>query len=231
MSTTDTLHEIKKKVSKTVRLINESGLGDYSGHVSIRVPEAGGILVNGRTTSRAALTPDDILLCDMEGEKLEGRDVPPSEIAIHTQIYKHRPDVGCVAHFHPPFGVLFSVLDRPLVPVFLKGAMVGTVPVHDNPRHINNVEKADEMVATLGQGKAVLLRGHGVTVVGKTVEEVFFLSVCLEENARRYYQALAVGEPKPLSEEEQRDLIGSGYKQQMFQKMWDYYDSKYGTKM
>jgi ribulose-5-phosphate 4-epimerase/fuculose-1-phosphate aldolase len=65
----------------------------------------------------------------------------------------------------------------------LKGTMVGNVPIHDNPRHINTIEKADELVATLGDGKAVLLRGHGVTVVGKTVEEVFFLSVCLEENA------------------------------------------------
>lgn len=229
MSAIDTYSEVRRKVAVACRLINESGLGDYSGHVSIKVSEAGGMFINGRTTSRAALTPDDILLCDMEGEKLEGSDLPPSEIAIHTQIYKHRPDVGCVAHFHPPYGVLFSVLDRPLVPVFLKGAMVGTVPIHDNPRHINNVQKADEMVAKLGQGKAVLLRGHGVTVVGKTVEEVFFLSVCMEENARRYYQALAVGEPKPLSEEEQRDLIGSGYKQQKFQKIWDYYLSKFGA--
>jgi ribulose-5-phosphate 4-epimerase/fuculose-1-phosphate aldolase len=180
-------------------------------------------------TSRAALPPDDILLCTMEGEKIEGEDIPPSEIAIHTQIYKKRADVGCVAHFHPPNAVLFSVLDQPLIPVFLKGSMVGTVPIHDDPRHITTTQQGDAMIATLGEGTAVLLRGHGVVVVGKTVEEAFFLSVCLEENARRYYQALAIGKPKLLSLEEQQDIIGSGYKQERFKKIWDYYCSKFGA--
>ncbi|WP_134704175.1 class II aldolase/adducin family protein [Ammoniphilus sp. YIM 78166] len=231
MNSASTLLDAKTKVSTACRLINESGLGDYSGHVSMKVPELDGFYINGRTTSRAALTPNDILLCTMEGAKLQGSDIPPSEIAIHTQIYKHRPDVGCVAHFHPPNAVLFSVLDRPLIPVFLKGAMVGPVPVHDNPRHINTIEKGDALATSLGDGKAILLRGHGVVVVGKTVEEVFFLSICLEENARRYYQALAIGEPKPLSSNEQLDLIGSGYRQEKFKKIWDYYYSKYSSEI
>ncbi len=228
MKTSSTLQDTRKKVSTTCRLINESGLGDYSGHVSIKEPDVGGFFINGRTTSRAALTSDDIILCNMEGEKMEGDDLAPSEVSIHTQIYKHCPDVGCIAHFHPPNAVLFSVLDRPLIPVFLKGAMVGTIPVHDDPCHIHSIEQGDALAKTLGDGKAVLLRGHGVVVVGKTVEEVFFVSVCLEENARRYYQALTIGEPKPLSIEEQNKLLRSGYKQQKFQKIWDYYFSKYG---
>lgn len=221
------LHSLKEKTATALQLINSSGLGDYSGHVSIKIPNKDQIVINGRMTSRAAMTAEDILICDLDGNKIEGEDLPPSEIAIHTQIYKHRPDVECVAHFHPPKAVLFSVVDRPLVPVFLKGAMVGPVPVHPDPRHINTVKKADAMVKTLGQGKALLLKGHGAVLAGKTVEEVFFLGVCLEENARRIQEAMALGEPQPLTAEEQRDIIGSGYKQERFVKIWNYYRSKY----
>ncbi|GAB7389157.1 methylthioribulose 1-phosphate dehydratase [Bacillaceae bacterium] len=223
------LRELKEKVAMACRLINRSGLGDYSGHVSLRIPDTDLFVINGRLSSRAALNPDDILVCDLQGEKVEGGDLPPAEMAIHTQIYKRRQDVQCVAHFHPPKAVLFSVVDRPLVPVFLKGAMVGTVPVHDDPRHIVTEEQGDMLAETLGDGKAVLLRGHGVVIAGGSVEEVFFLGVCLEENARRYHEALVLGEPKPLSLEEQREIAGSGYKQERFQKIWNYYRSKYGV--
>lgn len=219
--------ELKGKVSQAMQLINGSGLGDYSGHVSVRIPGSEHIFINGRMTSRAALTAKDILRCDLMGEKIEGDDLPPSEIAIHTRIYARRPDVGAVAHFHPPKTVLFSVVDRPLEPVFLKGAMVGTVPVHPDPRHIVSDRQGDALAETLGQGRAALLRGHGAVLVGETVEEVFFLGVCLEENARRYQQALALGEPKRLSEPEQADIRASGYHPQRFKKLWDYYTSKY----
>lgn len=226
MTTAVDIRELKEKVAMACRLINDSGLGDYSGHVSIRIPGTDHFVINGRLTSRAALNPDDILVCNMQGEKIEGNDLPVSEIAIHTQIFKARADVQSVGHFHPPKAVLFSVVNRPLKPVFLKGSMVGEVPVHDDPRHIITEEQGDALARTLGSGKVALLRGHGAVIAGPSVEGMFFLGVCLEENARRYQEALALGEPKFLSEEEQRDIIGSGYKQERFKKIWDYYLSK-----
>ncbi|MCL6636867.1 MAG: class II aldolase/adducin family protein [Alicyclobacillus sp.] len=227
-----TAAQLRTQVAHCCLLIQRSGLGDYSGHVSVRVPGASlsedRIYINGRLTPRGSLRPEDILCCNLDGERLEGNDLPPAEIAMHTRIYRARPDVQCIAHFHPPHAVLFSAVNRPLVPVFLKGAMVGPVPVHDDPRHIGSDEQGDALARTLGNGRAVLLRGHGVVVVGRTVEEVFFLSVCLEENAKRYRECLALGEPKPLTPEEQADIVGSGYKQERFQKIWDYYASLYG---
>ncbi|WP_206916118.1 class II aldolase/adducin family protein [Alicyclobacillus suci] len=217
---------LREKVALACLLINSSGLGDYSGHVSCKVPGSDNFYINGRMKSRAALTGEDILLCNANGEKLKGDDVAPAEIAIHSQIYKARSDVQSIAHFHPPEAVLFSVVARALKPVFLKGAMVGTVPVYDNPRHINSPQSGDELAATVGDGRAALLRGHGAVTVGSTVEEVFFLAVCLEENARRYRECLVLGEPKPLSEEEIRDIRQSGYKPERFRKIWNYYRSK-----
>lgn len=228
MSGTNEIESLRQKVATACRLIHESGLGDYSGHVSVRVPNEDQFLINGRLNSRATLTANDILRCDLDGNRLEGDDLPPAEVAIHTQMYRKRADVRCVAHFHPPKAVLFSVVDRPLKPVFLKGSMLGTVPVHDDPRHINTVEQGDALAETLGrgQGRAALLRAHGAVVVGSSIEEVFFLSVCLEENAKRYLEALALGEPKELSAEEQQDIFISGFKQERFQKIWDYYLSQ-----
>lgn len=224
--TQEAIQELKVKVANACRLIEGTGIGDYSGHVSIRIPGTDHIVINGHSTSRAALNPDDIIICDLNGKKIEGNDKPVNEIVIHTSILKHRPDVQCVAHFHPPKAVLFSVVNRPLKPVFLKGALVGTVPVHDDPRHIVTVEQGDALAKTLENGKAVLLRGHGAVVVGSSVEEMFFLSVCMEENARRYLEALALGEVKFSSEEEQQDIIRTGYKQSSMKKIWDYYMSK-----
>lgn len=225
-SPNEDLQSLKTKVATACRLFDASGLSDYSGHISVRVPDSDRFLINGRSATRSTLSPDDVIECDADGQSLTAHDRAPMEVPIHTQIYRRRPDVNSIAHFHPHHAVVLSVLGRPIEPVFLKGPMVGRVLIHPDPRHIATVAQGDRVADTLGDGRAVLLRGHGAVVVGPSVEGVFYLAISLEEHAHRYQDALMLGEPQAMSEDEVRDLVATGMKPEWFMRVWNYYLSK-----
>jgi ribulose-5-phosphate 4-epimerase/fuculose-1-phosphate aldolase len=83
--------------------------------------------------------------------------------------------VRCVAHLHPQFATAFTIAGRPLVPVFQLGAVfpIEGLPVYDDPDLIKTDPEGDAVARVLGSGRAVLLRGHGVVVVGEDVETYF----------------------------------------------------------
>ena len=93
---------LREEVAVCTRIMNSVGLIDYSGHVSARLPNGGGLLIQSFKDSRAALAPEDLLVCDFDGNVLAGRGdkKPPREIFIHTEIMKARPDVNAAGHFH-----------------------------------------------------------------------------------------------------------------------------------
>lgn len=185
---------------------------DYSGHVSARIPGTDHALIQPRDTSRAALTPDDLLVVDLDGEVVEEDVPPPAETAIHTGVYRARPDVGMVCHGHPTLSTSFSMVDTPLVPMrHFAYKHPNGLPVHPDPTHIRNREQGDAVAETLGDADACLLRSHGTVLVARRFDVLLMDCLDLEENAKTLLAATqAGGKLLPLTAEEVV-IVGESY--------------------
>lgn len=221
------VQQLKESLATCCRILLMEGLVDYNGHVSARIPGTDRVLIHGRQVSRRVVTAKDFVTVDLDGNKLEGETEPPGETAIHTCIYRARPDVFSVAHLHPHFSTLLGIARQPIVPVFTLGAPFGDgVPLYDDPDLVVTREQGDALAAALGNKRAVLLRGHGCVVVGENVTSTLVGSVFFEENARKQYQASLVGDVKVFSGDEVERAPKSIWRDGTIRKVWAYLESK-----
>ena len=188
---------LRAEIAGCTRLLNMEGLMGYSGHVSARLP-GNRLLIQDFDQSRAALAPDDLLVCDLNGRLVAGATHlrPVAEVHIHSEIYKARPDVNAVAHFHHDLTTTFTLVEGlSLVPV--KNHAVrwrSGIPVHADPSHVDTPELGRGLAATLGPHHALLIRAHGQVVVAEDVRSLFVDCIHLVENA---VCALPGGGPRP----------------------------------
>jgi ribulose-5-phosphate 4-epimerase/fuculose-1-phosphate aldolase len=208
----DELSQLKQEVAVANRILANEGVVDALGHVSARNPHDPNQFLISRSLGPELVTPDDILEFDLDGVEVHGDTrAPYAERAIHARIYAARPDVASVCHNHAPSVIPFGIVDVPLRPVFHMAATIGArIPVWDIATDfgdtdllVRSSEQADSLARTLGNGRVVLMRGHGCAVTGATIREVVFSSIYLEVNARLQLQALGTGrEPRYLSDGE-----------------------------
>jgi ribulose-5-phosphate 4-epimerase/fuculose-1-phosphate aldolase len=210
-----------------IRMLTHAELVDYSGHCSARRDDQS-FYINSGASIRSALTAEDIVAVDLDGELQEGTARPPLEFPLHAEIYRARPDVRVVMHTHPKWSTLLTMVGVRFRPVFPQGALLGDVPVLDSPLSVNTRDMGARAAAVLGGGPALLLKSHGAVVVGADIVECFALAIYLEENACRQYMAMQIGSPYVFSDAEQeacRARLGSPA---LFQKAWDHYRVKLG---
>ena len=176
--------EAKRKLIDAALVLDDAGLGDFTrGHVSVRAPgDDEHFFMKPHSFGLDELTMENIVTCDMDGVKVAGDGRRHSEVYIHSEIFKIRPDVGAVIHAHPKYSVAFSTLDVPLLPISQAGSEFydGVGVYADTIDLIRSPETGARVAEALGSFKAVLLRGHGVTIVGKTLEECVILCMTLE---------------------------------------------------
>ena len=209
---------------EAIRLLTRAGLIDHSGHGSVR-RDGASFHINSGASVRGALTARDIVAVDLDGALVEGTARPPLEFPLHAEIYRARPDVRAVFHTHPRWSTFLTMVGTPYQPVFPQGTLLGTVPVLDSPLSVNTGAMGERVAATLGGGRAALLKSHGAVVVGSGVVECFALAVYLEENAYRQYMAMQIGTPYVFSEAEQQACRERLWAPALFQKAWDHYKS------
>lgn len=207
-------------------LLNDVGILGYSGHVSGRMGDER-LLIQPQDRSRAELEPQDLLVCDFDGRVLAGPAgvKPPSEVFIHCEIYRARPDVNAVAHFHHDLTNVFTLVeDVPLVP-FKNHAVrwADGIPVHADPAHVHNAEMGRGIAATLGTHHAMQIRAHGQVVTAESVRAVFIDSVHFVENAETASRAAAIGRTRPLSPQEIADFQKGVRRGHHLRKLWTYY--------
>jgi L-fuculose-phosphate aldolase len=187
------------------RILSELGLATgiraSLGHTSMRVPgDPGKFYVKGRGYRMDVLErmrPEDMVLCDMDGNWLDG---PPnslqcSEVKIHSCILRARPEVVSVTHVHPDYAVLLSVLGKTIAPMAQDGAglVLDPLPLMNQTKIITSDEEGDEVARTLGSSTAMPLLGHGaVTVSERSVEGSVMAMAHLEHQARLNYLAMSV---------------------------------------
>ncbi len=218
------IDDLKKKISLACRMLFHADLVDYSGHLSVRIPETDRFLINSHSASRAQVRPDDVLPFDLDGKLLEGKGKLPSELPMHTRTYRMRKDVQCIAHLHNRMVVILSMADRPLVPASNVGVLFGpgAIPVYQDPALIHTNEQGDAVARTLGSGEAAILRGHGSILVGNSIEWLFTACVDLEESARRLYYASLLGPVRAYTEDEVNRVAKGRRKPQVIQRIWDH---------
>lgn len=197
------LDGLKATLVTACRVLDREGITDGYGHVSVRVPGADAFITLASVSPGLAAL-DRLVMLDLDGNYLGGANTPPNEWPIHASILRARPDVQSVCHTHSVWSTLFSVLPIRLRPLHHYGKFLppGGVPVYQRGGLVRTVERGDALAAALGDGPAVLMRGHGDTVVGIGIEHAVQRTINLAKIGRLAHLALAHGEPQYLTAEE-----------------------------
>lgn len=224
------LDTLKSELAAASRILYREGLVDAFGHISVRVPGTDTYLIPPRM-SPALVRPEDIVTIDLEGRKVAGEKLPTNEIALHTRIYRARPDVNSVAHTHSPMVIALGVTGQTVRPLHNAAvAFHAGVPLFNRPGLINTDEIADEMVATLGQLRAVMLRGHGANIAAPRLKLATLWAITLEEAARLQIMASSIGQPVFFNNADLdivgRDLYEAAGGETQITRAWDYYVSR-----
>ena len=196
------------------RILAEHGVLDAYGHVSARSDKKPAHFIMSRSRAPALVTAADLVEWNADSEAATGdKRKGFIERYIHGEIYRARPEVMAVVHSHSPSVIPFGVTRTKLRPIYHMGSFLWSgAPVWDirKVREENDLLVRDRplgqaLAGALGKCNCVLMRGHGMTVVGATVPEVTFRSIYTEMNARLQISATQLEGPiEFLSEEEGR---------------------------
>lgn len=191
------------------RLDTKELISASDGNVSCRTGD-GRLLVTPGGVLKGDMEPDDLVLTDMDGNLLEGSRKPSSEIRMHLQVYRNRPDVLGIVHAHPPMIVAFTLAGFPFNAKVLPEVwlMLGNVPLA--PYATPSTAKVPESIAPyVEKSRAILLKRHGAVTFGRTVTEACMRMEKLEHAARIIYHASILEErktPTPLTDNDIRKL-------------------------
>lgn len=174
-----------------------------SGNVSGRDRDTGYVVIKPSGVRYENLCPEDMIVVDLEGQVIEGRLNPSVDTATHLYIYRHRPDVGGIVHTHSTYATVFAALGRP-IPVYLTAIadeFGGPIPV-GSYAPIGGEEIGREVVRSIGDSPAVLMKNHGVFTIGPNPTAAVKAAVMVEDVARTVYFALLLGQPDEIPPEE-----------------------------
>jgi ribulose-5-phosphate 4-epimerase/fuculose-1-phosphate aldolase len=220
------LKELKEDLAYSCNILAQEGHWDnILGHVSVRIPKEEKILMKPHSFSFEEIRPQHIIVCDLDGKKIEGKYERHSEVFIHTEIYRARADVNCVVHTHPPYAIAFGSLRQPLRPVSHEGSIFyDGLPLFDyTTALIRSPELGREVAKALGKHRGVLMKNHGSTVVGESIRVATLYAVFLEKACRIQLLATASGEPSWTSDEEAKVKFEQIYTPHRLGSMWDYF--------
>jgi ribulose-5-phosphate 4-epimerase/fuculose-1-phosphate aldolase len=215
------ISKLREMVAQSCRILGKLNLTkEPSGHVSARVPGEDRALIKARGPEESGLrfvSARDIITVDFNGKKVAGDDglESPQEVFIHTWLYKTRSDVQCVVHVHPLTVVLFTICNKPLQPLYgaydPSGLRLLVDGLASYPRSItvSNEKLGEEFAHAMGDKQACLMRGHGITSAGPTIEEATLTAIKLNDAAVINYQASLLGTPQPIEREDIEILVGN----------------------
>jgi len=201
-----TADEARQKLIDAGLILEAEGQGDLTrGHVSIRVPgDPTHFYMKPHSFGFDEITQVNIVICNLEGDKVGGGGRKHSEVYIHSEIFKSRPDVMSVIHTHPTHAVALSATGKALRPISQPSvAFADGLPYYTNTIDLIRTKEMGAGVArALGACKAVLMRNHGVAVVGASVEESTILAIMLDNACQIQLLADAAGGIGPVFDDE-----------------------------
>ena len=196
-----TRDEAVAKLILAGKILAHQGQGDMTrGHVSLRLPgDPPRFLMKPNGIGLEEMTPGKVLDVGLDGVAARGQHRQHSEVFIHSEILRARPDVTCVVHTHPVHLIALSATGRRLRPLSQGGAIfAGHLPVFDATMQLITGPALGAAVArSLGDERALVMKNHGLVMACATVEEAIVLCVTIEEAARIQLLAEAAGGAAP----------------------------------
>ena len=218
------------------RILYRQGVVDGFGHVSVRHDRSADHFLLARNMAPGLVRREDIVTFDLDGAPLDaaGRRVY-LERFIHAEIYRARPDVQSVVHSHSPDVIPFGVTGTSLQPVFhmsgflAEGSALFEIRdvAGDTDMLISSASLGVALAAALGSRSTVLMRGHGSTVVGASLEQAVYRAIYAEVNARLQTQARQLGEVTYLNANEAAKAAATNDTQ--LPRVWDLWTREIGA--
>ena len=205
-----TFQEEREAVCRVGKLLYDRGyVAANDGNISVRVGE-GRLLITPSGVSKGRMTPDMLLVTDLDGNVIEGNRHPSSEGKMHLEVYRGRPDVNAVVHAHPPVSTAFAVCRRGLETPYLSElvAGLGQVPCTPSFAMLSTEEVPQSVRPYLADHNALLLANHGALAWGGDLWEAFDRLETVEHTAKIVLNAQLLGGGIPLTEEEVVRLQG-----------------------
>jgi L-ribulose-5-phosphate 4-epimerase len=172
-----------------------------AGNVSQRVPGADLFVIKPSGVGYDELTPEAMVVCDLDGALVDGDRAPSSDTAAHAYVYRHLPEVGGVVHTHSTYAVAWAARGEeiPCVLTMMADEFGGPVPVGPFAL-IGDDSIGRGIVETLARSRsrAVLMQNHGPFTVGRDARAAVKTAVMVEEVARTVHVARQLGEPLPI---------------------------------
>jgi ribulose-5-phosphate 4-epimerase/fuculose-1-phosphate aldolase len=183
-------------------------------HVTLKVPdEEGAFLINPFGLHFSEVTASNLVKIDIDGNKLDDSPHPVNLAGFvqHSVFHRHLPDAHCIAHTHTTAGMAVSSLEGGLQPVnFYAATYAGHVAYHDFEGVTVRSEEGVRLIENLGGKRAMLLRNHGILVMGRTVAEAFTNHWRLQRACEIQLATMSMGIPIQIPEAviavHQRDL-------------------------
>ena len=200
-----------------------------AGAALTRIPGRDAFVIQIGSTSRAEVGPESMLVVDYDGKVIEGDGQPPSELPIHLEILKARPDVQSVLHCHMELAIAFTMMEGvKLMPMRARASRWKSgIPTHPDPSHIKLTEQGRALAKALGPHHAALMRAHGLVLVAESVRALFIDAVHFKENARAQLEVLQAGaKPLALTEDEIAQIERMEMRSWHIKKLWNYYIRK-----
>lgn len=189
------------------RVYNKGFAAANDGNISIRVGEDA-VLCSPTMICKGFMKPEDICAVDMNGDQIAGKRKRTSEILLHLEIMRNRPDVKACVHCHPPHATAFAVANEAIPQCILPEIEVfmGEIPVapYETP---GGQEFASTVTPFLKSTNTIILKNHGTVSFGKTLEEAYWKTEILDAYCRILLLANQMGRVDYLNEQKSRELL------------------------
>ncbi|MDI6861200.1 MAG: class II aldolase/adducin family protein [Caldisericia bacterium] len=194
----------KKEFIEIIKLLWKRGLiGGYGGNISVKQGDL--LLITPSGVNKSFLKEDDLITINMNGEVIDGKRKPSSEILMHLEIYKKREDIGAIIHSHPSYSVAICISDveitREILPeTIIYLGKIGFVK-YIKP---GTQDLANAVSESLIDGDASFMENHGVVVVGKNLIDAYSKIELLEEFSKSLIFSKIIGKTKKLPVEDSK---------------------------
>ena len=199
-----TIRQVRREVAALHAELPKYGLVVWTaGNVSARVPGQELLVIKPSGVSYDDLTPENMVVCDLDGKVVEGEHAPSSDTEAQAYVYRHLPHVGGVVHTHSPYAVAWAARGEaiPCVTTMCADVFGGVIPV--GPFAIIGDDSIGRgIVETLRESRspAVLMQNHGVFTVGPNARSAVKAAVMCEDVARSVHLSRQLGQPIPIAQ-------------------------------
>ena len=190
------------------RLWERGYVASNDGNISVRLDETR-LMTTPKSVSKGFMTPDMMVVTDLEGRKISGQRDPSSELKMHLEVYRNRPDARAVVHAHPPTATGFAVAGIPLDRAVLAEVIttLGSIPIaeyatpstEELPAAVRKYVKAHD---------GLLLANHGALALAGDVMSAYYRMETIEHFAKISLVARTLGRENILSRDEVERLQG-----------------------